>query len=73
MTTPLPAQSACSAPATSKGRRLVVEGRFEWAEAAPGELSLDEAVMETAAKYVRSGYDFSHRMGNLSRRDAVDP
>ena len=34
MTTPLPAQSACSAPATSKGLRLVAKGQFDWAETA---------------------------------------
>jgi len=33
MTTPLPAQSACSVPATSEGLRLVAKGQFDWAEA----------------------------------------
>jgi len=46
MTTPLPAQSACTAPAKSKGLRLVANGQFDWAETAPGELSPDEVVIE---------------------------
>jgi 6-hydroxycyclohex-1-ene-1-carbonyl-CoA dehydrogenase len=48
MTTALPAQSAYSAPATSKGLRLVANGQFDWAETAPGELSPDEAIVEVA-------------------------
>jgi 6-hydroxycyclohex-1-ene-1-carbonyl-CoA dehydrogenase len=48
MTTALPAQSACSVPATSKGLTLVANGRFAWAETAPGELSPDEVIIEVA-------------------------
>ena len=39
MTTVLPAQSALSVPATSKGLATVAKGQFEWAEAALGDLS----------------------------------
>ncbi len=46
MTTVLPAQRACSAPATSKGLKLVAKARFEWAETAPAELSADEVIIE---------------------------
>jgi|CZKH01.1.fsa_nt_gi 6-hydroxycyclohex-1-ene-1-carbonyl-CoA dehydrogenase len=48
MTTALPAQSARSAPATSKGLTLVANGQFDWTEAAPGELSPDEVIIEVA-------------------------
>jgi len=46
MTTVLPAQRACSAPAMSKGLTLVANGQFEWAEPAPGKLSADEVIIE---------------------------
>ncbi|MGD0469031.1 MAG: 6-hydroxycyclohex-1-ene-1-carbonyl-CoA dehydrogenase [Terriglobales bacterium] len=44
--TTAPAQSGC--PATSKGLRLVASGQFDWAEAALGELSPDEVIIEVA-------------------------
>ncbi len=48
MTTTLSAQSACSAPATSKGLTLVANGQFNWAETALGELLPDEVIIEVA-------------------------
>ncbi len=48
MTTALPAQSACSAPAKNKGLTLVAKGQFDWAETALGELSPDEVIVEVA-------------------------
>jgi hypothetical protein len=48
MTTALPAQTALSVPATSKGLRLSADGQFSWAEIALGELLPDEVVMEVA-------------------------
>jgi len=48
MTTALPAQRACSVPATIKGLSLVANSQFEWAERAPGELSPDEVIIEVA-------------------------
>ena len=48
MTTVLPAQGACCAPATSKGLTLVANGQFEWAETTLGELSHDEVIVEVA-------------------------
>src|ERR1035438_10449103 len=48
MTTPLPAQSARSAPAASKGLRMVARSQFDWAETAVGELSPDEVIIEVA-------------------------
>jgi 6-hydroxycyclohex-1-ene-1-carbonyl-CoA dehydrogenase len=46
MTAPLRAQSACSAPTTSKGLALVANGQFDWAETTLGELSPDEVIIE---------------------------
>ena len=46
--TTAPAQSGCPAHVTSKGLRLVASGQFDWAEAALGELSPDEVIIEVA-------------------------
>ena len=48
MTTVLPAQSALSVPATSKGLAMVAKGQFDWAETALGELSPDEVIIAVA-------------------------
>lgn len=48
MTTTLPAQNACSAPATKKGLALVASGQFDWTETVVGELSLGEVIIEVA-------------------------
>ena len=46
MTAALRAQSACSAPTTSKGLALVANGQFDWAETTLGELSPNEVIIE---------------------------